>query len=644
MVEEVRLDRAICNDAWLDFWRMTSCCTLTRSKSNHHPPLLTFTKEVTPHYSSFKFQKMWIAHPDCRRLVSETWNKPVFGCSMDILSQKLKALKLELKTWNKEIFGDVHYNVEKAVDAINQVQVQLSDEGWSESLADREREAQLNLQQALLYEDEFWREKSRINWHASGDRNTTFFHKVTKIRMASKQMTILRKGNIILDKAADIEQHVVEYFPNLFASENVCIENDLISQNIPCLVSEEDNSILTKVPTLEEVHLAIFSLNGQGAPGPDGFGGCFFQSRPVALANFKFKIITKVLADRLAQIAPKVISENQRGFIKDRHITDCICITSEVINQLDKRSFGGNIAMKIDIKKAFDTMDWTFLLQVLKSFGFHSTLCNWICVILHSAKLSFSVNGHAVGHFSCKRGVRQGDPLSPLLFCLAEDVLSRGISNLMDNNRLLPMSGPRGCHTPSHVLYTDDIMIFCRGTKQNMINLKSLFQAYGDASGQHISVEKCKFYSGNITSHRVAIISSVLGFSAGQVPFTYLGVPIFIGKPRKGHLQPIVDKIKCKLASWKGSLLSIMGRVQLVKSIIQGMLVYSFHSYAWPVSLLKAVDQWIRNFIWSGDTSSKKLLTVAWKTVCSPFDERGWAYGLCESSMKLLCLNYVGIL
>lgn len=79
-----------------------------------------------------------------------------------------------------------------------------------------------------------------------------------------------------------------------------------------------------------------------------------------------------------------------------------MCITSEAVNLLQNRSFGGNIALKIYIKKAFDTMDWDFPIHVLHPFGFNDTFCNWVKVILHSAKLSFSVNGHAVGHFPCK--------------------------------------------------------------------------------------------------------------------------------------------------------------------------------------------------------------------------------------------------
>lgn len=95
---------------------------------------------------------------------------------------------------------------------------------------------------------------------------------------------------------------------------------------------------------------------------------------------------------------------------------------------------------------------------------------------------------------------------------------------------------------------------------------------------------------------RISRIASILGLSAGRLPFIYLGVPIFKGKPRRRHLQPIADKIKSKLASWKGPLLSIIDRVQLVKSIIHGMIVYSFHCYAWPKAMLKTIDGWIKKF------------------------------------------------
>jgi len=148
------------------------------------------------------------------------------------------------------------------------------------------------------------------------------------------------------------------------------------------------------------------------------------------------------------------------------------------------------------------------------------------------------------------------------------------------------------------------------------------FNDYSEVSGQIINNSKSWFYSGAMTSSRAQMIAGMHGFSAGTIPFSYLGCPIFKGKPKGIYFQAIVDRIKAKFATWKGSLLSIMGRVQLVKSIIHGMLVYSFHIYMWPKRLLHQLDSWIKNFIWSGDINTRKVCTVSWKIMC-----RSWAAG-----------------
>jgi hypothetical protein len=127
----------------------------------------------------------------------------------------------------------------------------------------------------------------------------------------------------------------------------------------------------------------------------------------------------------------------------------------------------------------------------------------------------------------------------------------------------------------------------------------------------------------NFSSHsRVRQILTLLGYGVGAVSFTYLGCPIFKGKPKCSNFK-FINKIKVKLATWKGVLLSIMGRVQLIKPIIHGMLVYSFHVYLWPVKLLCQLDQWIKNFLWSGDIFSRKVCTVSWQTIGLPFESRG---------------------
>lgn len=141
------------------------------------------------------------------------------------------------------------------------------------------------------------------------------------------------------------------------------------------------------------------------------------QYRPIALSNFIFKVITKFFAERLRTIMSNIISTNQKGFIKGRKIVDCICLTSEVINMLLNKVFGGNLAIRIDICKAFNTIDQNFLQKVMHSFGFDYKFYHWIYIILHFAKLSIYVNIVRLQViFVCKRGVGQSDLFPPSLF------------------------------------------------------------------------------------------------------------------------------------------------------------------------------------------------------------------------------------
>lgn len=150
-----------------------------------------------------------------------------------------------------------------------------------------------------------------------------------------------------------------------------------------------------------------------------------------------------------------------------------------------------------------------------------------------------------------------------------------------------------------------------------------LFTMYGQESGQIVNNTKSILYSGGISDARLQQLINVIGFNKGSFPFNYLGVPVFKGKPKARFLQPIVDKIKTKLSNWKASILSIAGRVQLIKSVAQSMLIHTITIYDWPSFLLKELETCFRNFIWSGDITKRKLVTVAWKKLCKPQSQGG---------------------
>ena len=205
------------------------------------------------------------------------------------------------------------------------------------------------------------------------------------------------------------------------------------------------------------------------------------------------------------------------------------------------------MALKVDIRKAFDYMDWGFIHSILLSFGFSSHFCDWISAILKSANLSILLNGSPKGYFSCSRGVRQGDPLSPLLFCLAEEYLNRRLASLFDSKAIVSMYGGNHVPCPTHLLYADDVLIFYRATKSNVTLLSKVFSQYGALSGQWVNWDKSDLFVGNfISSIHVTNIHSCIGVRSRMMPFIYLGVPIFYGAPKVCWLKPIADHILSK--------------------------------------------------------------------------------------------------
>ncbi|RZC55482.1 hypothetical protein C5167_014343 [Papaver somniferum] len=503
---ELRLERVICNKQWILSWDSSSA---------------------------------WLNHSGLRDVVLNAWQQQFFGCPMYVLIQKMKFLKSVLKTWNKE---------------------RIADEGHSDELHFVEVEASNKLVDALKIQKDFWRSKSRLNWVKGSDACTKFFHTYAEIRAATNKLTHLK------------------------ADGDILVSHD---ENIQKSVSQDDNNYLTAMPDMFEIKVVVDDMNANGSPGSDGFSGifftsfwdiigtdvinsvqCFFQNgwlipnanpslviiipkepgadvienfRPISLGNLHFKIIVKILANHLSPIASRIISPQQRAFLKDKSIFNCIGITSEAINVLDYKTFGGNLSLKFYIRKAFDTLNWEFLLQ-----------------------------SKAMGYFGCTRGVHQGDPLSPILFCLAKDVLSSTISNAFE-----------------------------KGTKRDVQALMNIFEEYGHNSGQFISAAKCTIYS---------------------------------SKPKNSHLNKIMDIIKLKFTAWKGKSLSMMGRVELVQTVIARFGLYSFHVYKWPISCIKTLEKWIRNFVWSGDINTTHHNSVALDKVCLPENEGG----LGIKSMKSL--------
>jgi hypothetical protein len=360
---ERRLDRAICNQLWLDSCVSIAVSSLTKIKSDHFPILLDFQTSNVTQSSQFRFMKMWLLHDDCNQIVSDIWNTQVNGCPMYILLSKLKLLKQKLKDWNHNVFGNVHAIVKTAENNLAAIQDVIDDQGLTDNLLAQQKIAQINLENALNKEEAFWQERAKSQWHLEGDRNTKYFQRLAKIKSKTKPISAISVDEEIVSDPEQIASHFKNHFQNLFSSNIFLQVDNLVEEVIPNMISANTNSLLTMVPSHEEIKRAVFELNKDSAPGPDGFGAIFYQSfwniveydvcnavmefftkgwilpnfnsntlilipktenantveqfRPIALANFKFKIITKILADRLAPIMKTIILRSKEASFKE---------------------------------------------------------------------------------------------------------------------------------------------------------------------------------------------------------------------------------------------------------------------------------------------------------------------------------------
>ncbi|XP_042499700.1 uncharacterized protein LOC122077867 [Macadamia integrifolia] len=199
----------------------------------------------------------------------------------------------------------------------------------------------------------------------------------------------------------------------------------------------------------------------------------------------------------------------------------------------------------------------------------------------------------------------------------------RGLNGLLKEGKLKALPSPRGATVPSHLLFADDIFIFMNAGAKHVRCLREFLLKYQEFSGQKFSLEKSKVFFGKVTPHRKRYISDLLGIPTCSLPTRYLGVEIFKGGVKKDRMLPLIDKIKSRLQGWQGKLLSMAGRAELIWSVISGMPIHNFSTYWWPESVIKTVERWIRNFLWSGDIYTVKKITVKWEEVCRPKEEGG---------------------
>ncbi|WVZ69638.1 hypothetical protein U9M48_018397 [Paspalum notatum var. saurae] len=397
--------------------------------------------------------------------------------------------------------------------------------------------------------------------------------------------------------------------------------------------------------TEEEIHSAILQMPTEKAPGPDGFTGTFCRMcwpiiksdvlrafcclhslttgplhklngasiallpkkvdaesvgdyRPISLIHSFAKIVSKVLALRLAPKLGDLVSASQSAFVKKRCIQDNLLYVRNLARAYH-RTRTPALLLKLDISKAFDSVSWEYLFELLQIRVFPTRWRNWLALILSSSSSSVLLNGVAGDAIVHKRGLRQGDPLSPYLLILAIDSLQRLFELATEEGFLSPLRGRYAKLRLS--LYADDAVIFINPLKQDVDMTIRLMQRFGDATGLRINLSKSSVAA--IRCQDVDLDSILSSFSGQRVefPITYLGMPLSVGRLRLVHLELIKDKAVAKLSGWQCKLLSPGGRRVLVRSVLSSLPVYLLTVIKSPKVFIKDFDKIRRRFLWAGN-------------------------------------------
>ncbi|KAL0283420.1 UNVERIFIED_CONTAM: hypothetical protein Sradi_7230400 [Sesamum radiatum] len=472
-----RLDRFLFSHTWTHAFPLSRVQHLTRNVSDHCPLLLSVAAETKKGPAPFRFQNMWTKHHAFKQCVLTSWQFPINGKGMFKLQQKLYRLKAALKNWNWEVFGNIFQNIKEAEQKSKAAEVRYdNDPSDTNLIAMNKATAELTL--ALSMEECYWRQKSACKWLSEEKKNTKYFHSLVKKKRKNSHIHQIQHNDVILSSRETLQQSVVEYFTRAFTDEGDVIFDDL--QCVPTLLTDKhgttpcqayngrhQSSCFRHVGPFEAV-LDFFA----GTAPPKTFTTTtvvlipksespmtWKDFRPISLCNVTGKILSKLLNTQIATILPKIISPSQSGFVQGRMIADNILLAQELTHCLGKNCSTNNMIIKLDMAKAYDRLNWGFLYRILEKLGFHQNWISMVRKLIENCWFSILINGEGTGFFKSTRGLRQGDPLSPALFVIAAEYLSRGLDNLFTKHPKLRFFS-KSALSVSHLAFADDVIIF----------------------------------------------------------------------------------------------------------------------------------------------------------------------------------------
>ncbi|KAK1618982.1 hypothetical protein QYE76_024499 [Lolium multiflorum] len=536
------LDRVFVSVEWEMEFPLCTLRAATRIGSDHSPLLLCSGGSTPPRLNRFHFENFWLNQPGFVEAVGYKWERaaespPRVFNAVDVWHHCTKMARQFMRGWGANLGAEVRLKKDLLLRQIQELDRAADEEG----LAAEEWLQRFALEHSLMEiyrgEEVFWRQRSRQNWLLQGDANTAYFHAIANGRRRKCSIPCLWDGDLLLEEAGEITTHIYSFYKGLFAAgprTGVALAADLWPAR--AWVSDEENAALTLPFLPTEVRGALEGMKASSAPGPDGLPVVFFQKfwaklqetimpmfqefyvgtldmgrlnygvitlipkvvgatdirqfRPITVINVIQRLFSKVCAVRLAPVMERITHQYQFAFLKGRHIHDGILALHEIVHEVRSRHQRG-VFLKLDFQKAYDRLDWSFLRQVLQRRGVDDRMIGWIMQTVMTGSTAININGEVGPYFRPACGVRQGDPLSPILFNAAVDSLAEILERARISGHITGVVGhliPGGGVT--HLQYADDTMIMFEGSDRDIQNTKFLLLCFEAMSGLKINFDK----------------------------------------------------------------------------------------------------------------------------------------------------------
>nr|GEW24874.1 RNA-directed DNA polymerase, eukaryota [Tanacetum cinerariifolium] len=496
-------------------------------------------------------------------------------------------------------------------------------------------------------------QKSKIRWAIEGDENLKFFHGI--INKKRSQLSI--RGVFVNGDWNTDPKVVKDVFKDHFATRFKQHAHGRLKLNISFLnqLSTYQVANMDRTVSRDEIRVAVWNCGENKSPGPDRYTfkffrrywrfigsdlysavECFFESgsfpkgsnssfialipkvmdskfvtdfRPISLIGCVYKVVTKVLANRLATVISDLVFDIQSALVANRHNLDEPFILNELLAWY-KRKKKQAMIFKLDFAKAYDLVRWDYLLDVLQAFGFGP---NWL---------------------------KQGDHLASYQFILIMESLRISFSRATSDG-LLKGIQIQGSMAISHIFYVDDAVFIGEWSDSNLDNIVKILKCFFLASGLKINIQKSQVLGVGVPRNIVNQVASLIRCAVMQKPFRYLGVMVGDSMSRKLAWADTLQKSRSRLSKWKVKTLSIGGRLTLLKSVLGASPLYNMSTYEVPKGVLKELEAIRCNFFNGADPAEKKITWVSWDKVLASKKNGGLRVSSFHALNRALLLKWV---